>query len=141
VNVATDELLIAVATFSSPRIFKKESVSFKSYELIRFASLLNSSVIGGLDKLLNALMEEKQPGDIMTYADLDWSDGRSYSKLGFETKGHKEPEPIFLHLGTMERSSKVDVNEPEHEADPLLAPDRLTIYNMGSLKFVRETSI
>ncbi|TLV02857.1 hypothetical protein [Dyadobacter luticola] len=125
----TDELLVAVATFSSPRVFQSDTLPYKSYELIRFASLLHTNVVGGLDKLLHAFIEEKSPGDIMTYADLDWSDGASYTKLGFHLTGKREPETYRLEPATLKRT----LAQPEHsDADETL------VYNMGSLKFVKR---
>jgi hypothetical protein len=47
---------------------------FRSYELLRFASLQGYVVVGGMDKLMKAFMHENQPDDIMSYADKDWSE-------------------------------------------------------------------
>jgi hypothetical protein len=128
-NREGDELLVAVATFSHPRIFQKETGPIRSYELIRFASALGSNVVGGLDKLLNAFVKERQPDDIMTYADLEWSDGASYRKLGFEMKGQTPPIPFNLDLETMSRSTKI-LSEQAKE-------DQVVVYNAGSLKYVK----
>ncbi|MEO6286264.1 MAG: hypothetical protein ABIN80_25990 [Dyadobacter sp.] len=124
-----EELLVAVATFSHPRIFQQEQKAIRSYELIRFASVLDSNVIGGLDKLLNAFVKDRQPDDIMTYADLEWSDGASYRKLGFEMKGQTPPIAFNLDLNKIARSSK--------SAETDVREGQVTVYNAGSLKFVK----
>lgn len=80
----TEEILVAVASFSTARTFVREGVSYRSFELIRFANLNGFTVVGGFDKLLQTFIKEQKPDDIMTYADADWSVGASYEKLGFE---------------------------------------------------------
>lgn len=79
-----EEILMAVASFSTARTFVREGVSYRSFELIRFANLKGFTVVGGFDKLMQTFIKEQNPDDIMTYADADWSDGASYEKLGFE---------------------------------------------------------
>ena len=51
--------LIAVATFSGARTMKiGERAGTRSFELIRFATLQNYVVVGGMDKLLKALIKD-----------------------------------------------------------------------------------
>ncbi|NIJ54185.1 hypothetical protein [Dyadobacter arcticus] len=133
IDEEAEELLVAAATFSYPRIFQQEGKDYKSYELIRSASLLHTNVVGGLDKLMHAFINDRHPGDIMTYADLEWSGGESYSKLGFEVRGIKQPEPFLLDDETMTRSSRSDGST---NTFPLTKPYTL-IYNMGSIKYVK----
>jgi hypothetical protein len=66
--------LVAVATFAKPRFDKEADI-----ELIRYASKLNTTVVGGLSKLLKT-----QTGVITTYANRDFSVAKAYKKLGFE---------------------------------------------------------
>ncbi|WP_439559052.1 hypothetical protein [Dyadobacter sp.] len=121
------ELLVAVATFSYPRIFNKDTQPLRSHELIRAASLLNTNVVGGVDKLLQAFIRDKMPGDIMTYADLEWSAGKSYARLGFKEVSRTAPEIICLDTYSMGRSS----------ASNSQASQQVNIRNMGSIKFVK----
>jgi len=123
------ELLVAVATFSHPRIFERDEKPFRSYELIRFANLLNTTVIGGFDKLLTFFEEDCKPDDIMTYADLDWSDGASYKRLGFKAASDKKPMQFWLNTEKLERSFK-----PKNIGNDNL----IEVYNGGSRKFVKE---
>ena len=128
-NRAAPELLVAVATFSHARIFEREGKPFRSYELIRFANLLDTTVIGGLDKLLRFFEEDCKPDDIMTYADMEWSDGASYKRLGFEAVSDKAPIPFWLDKKTLKRTRR-----PEKMDNDNL----IEVYNGGSRKFVRE---
>ena len=83
--------LIAVATFSNARKWIKEGKEIRSYEWTRYASLPALRVSGGMGKLLNAFINEVQPDDIMSYADLEWSEGEVYKALGFAEEAPKDP--------------------------------------------------
>jgi hypothetical protein len=117
--------LIAVATFSGGRTMKVGARANKrSYELIRFASLKGSVVMGGMDKLLKAFTEEHQPDDIMSYADRDWSDGRSYDKLGFTKIENSLPQTFYINPKTLERIANKGDN-------------CFNIFNTGNIKFIK----
>lgn len=133
-DASADELLVAVATYSNARIFEQNGEPFRSHELIRFASLLNTNVVGALDKLLNAFIREKMPDDIMTYADLEWSDGRSYKRLGFEERGYMAPRKAVVELSDMRRVRTHEQTGPTAGQPPV---EYLTVYNLGSIKYVR----
>ncbi len=128
-NSTPQKLLIAVATFSGGRTMKiGERAGTRSFELIRFATLQNYVVVGGMDKLLKAFIKEHQPDDIMSYADRDWSDGRSYDKLGFTKIENTSPQPFYLNLKTLERST---INLPTQNERP-------KIFNTGSIKYIKQ---
>lgn len=88
--------LVAVATFSNARKWVKGDKTIRSYEWTRYASLPGVRLSGGMGKLLNAFIEEVNPDDIMTYADLEWSQGKVYETLGFRMEGHKEPVSFII---------------------------------------------
>lgn len=127
-DITSDNLLVAVATFSRPRIFPRADKPFRSYELIRFSNLLDMTVVGGINKLLSAFCKEVNPDDIMTYVDLEWSDGKGYNKLGFEEISEKPPIIFMLDTQSNERFSLRNSNEDDH---------LIEIFNAGSLKFVK----
>ena len=83
--------LVAVATFSNARKWIKGEKTIRSYEWTRYASLPGVRLSGGMGKILKVFIEEVNPDDIMTYADLEWSQGKVYEALGFKKEGHKEP--------------------------------------------------
>lgn len=126
------EALVAVASFSGGKNILRERGTFRSFELIRFANHLDCTVVGGLDKLLKAFVTELQPDDIMTYADRDWSDGRSYERLGFERMGATPPHTFWVNPNTWER----------HYAERLLPDDIglhwIKVYNSGNWKFLKK---
>ncbi len=124
-----DELLVAVATFSQPRNIPRDGQPFRSYELVRFANRLNCTVVGGLDKLLNAFVSEHHPDDIMTYADRDWSDGRSYERLGFERVGETEPLQFWVKPGEWVRYYPNQISD---------TAGMIPVWNAGNIKFVKR---
>ena len=83
--------LVAVATFSNARKWQKGEKIIRSYEWTRYASLPGVRINGGMGKVLKAFIKDVQPDDIMSYADLEWSEGAVYEQLGFELDGHKTP--------------------------------------------------
>lgn len=82
--------LVAVAEFSNARKWQKNDKTIRSYEWIRYASLPGVRINGGMGKVLGQFIKEVQPDDIMSYADLEWSEGDVYAQLGFVLEGKKE---------------------------------------------------
>lgn len=83
--------LVAVATFSNARKWQKGEKTIRSYEWTRYASLPGVRINGGMGKVLKAFIKEVQPDDIMSYADLEWSEGSVYEQLGFCLEGKRAP--------------------------------------------------
>lgn len=95
--------LIAVATFSNARKWIKDGKEIRSYEWTRYASVPELRVNGGMGKLLKAFIKEVQPDDIMSYADLEWSEGKVYEALGFSEEQPKEAVSFEIDPETWER--------------------------------------
>lgn len=113
-NCTTGEL-VAVATFSNARRWEKQGRTVSSYEWVRYASLKDTRVVGGMGKLLKAFIEERHPDDIMTYAistavpgreirEGVESDGNVYRKLGFQEESRRT-FPSRLPSGTATSTS------------------------------------
>ncbi len=118
----SDELLLAVMTFSGSKKYYLEDNIVHSFELIRFANLNGFNIIGGYTKMLKHFIQEKTPGNIMTYIDADWSDGKKISKLGFELIA--KTSPMYFQLDENHNRVKVkNVNEAE-------------VVNSGSFKYI-----
>lgn len=124
----TVPLLVAVATFSGGRTMKiGNRADTRSFELIRFATLQGYVVVGGINKLLKAFIKEHQPDDIMSFADRDWSDGRSYDKLGFIRIENSLPQSFYINLKTFKRLSIISLTDNQY----------LKIFNTGSIKYIK----
>jgi len=120
------ETLVAVAEFSNARKWKKGDKNILSYEWIRYASVPGVRVVGGMGKMLSTFIEEVSPDDLMSYADLEWSDGRAYRELGFEEDGLKDPVDFWIDPLFYTRIPVLKGDEPE---------SALCYRNFGSLKY------
>jgi hypothetical protein len=123
-------LLVAVASFSNSKTIIRNGEAFRSYELIRFANLLNCTVVGGLNKLLKNFIREQNPDDIMSYADRDWSDGNSYQQTGFELIEATSPQTFLVNPITFKRLSASKIT-PEIDISQFVE-----VKNSGNLKYL-----
>ena len=135
--------LVAVAEFSNARKWVKGDKTIRSYEWIRYASMPDLRISGGMGKILQKFIEDIRPDDIMSYADMEWSDGSVYRQLGFTKEGTKSPVLFRIDRNSWTRTP---VSREEcHNLAPMAlpAPDTLdsglpafSYYrNLGSLKF------
>ncbi len=83
--------LIALMTFSKARFSNHE------WEMIRFCSLLNTSIVGGANKLFQHFINTHNPNSVVTYADIRLFDGKVYEKLGF-SHSHNTPPAYFYFI-------------------------------------------
>ena len=121
--------MVAVATFSDGRRREDGTVS---YEWVRYASVQGVRVVGGMGRLLDAFVAtvgDGTPMDVMTYADLEWYDGRSYLRLGFKPCGDRAPVWFLCRPGCPGRQ----VCRTEAAVDDV---DGVKICNLGSRKYV-----
>ena len=121
--------LVAVATFSNARKWQKGDKVIRSYEWTRYASLPGVRISGGMGKVLKAFIEEVHPDDIMSYADLEWSEGKVYEQLGFVLEGRKEP----VMFGVDEDWRRFPI-KPGMTMGTGMIPNRF-FQNMGSNKY------
>ena len=91
------EILVSVMLFCKPRIgFGNGKQVEGRYELVKFASLLNTIVIGAASKLLNYFIKNSDATEIYSFADRRWSDGNLYEKLGFEKVSVNPPNYFYI---------------------------------------------
>ena len=86
--------LVAVASFSKARRWSKkgengEKETICSYEWLRYASLPELRVLGGMGRILARFIEDFHPDDIMSYVPLRHFSGEVYESLGFVCEGVK----------------------------------------------------
>ena len=121
--------MVAVATFSDGRRREDGTVS---YEWVRYASVQGVRVVGGMGRLLDAFVAtvgDGTPMDVMTYADLEWYDGRSSLRLGFKPCGDRAAVWFLCRPGCPGRQ----VCRPEAAVAEV---DGVKICNLGSRKYV-----
>jgi hypothetical protein len=135
-----EERLVAAASFSSPRIFFRENnKKCRSFELLRYANLLHYRIIGGIGKIISLFDKELNPDDIMTYADLDWSQGKSYQTLKFAKVAMTVPQQFWVHKDTMLRYNENKISKELKTTDiPIKKQDYIKIYNAGNFKYILD---
>lgn len=138
--------LVAVALFSGGRPMNRIAPDYRSYELIRFASLIGFTVTGGFSKLLKHFINLVKPDDLMSYADKDWSLGNAYDLSGFKLVEESPAVAIWLNRTTLKRSfthrlptalqaGMKEMNKEQQE-QYLLENDYLPVFNTGNLKYI-----
>lgn len=130
---------LAAATFSAPRWMDRGGERVQSWEWIRYASLPDLTVVGGMSRLLAAFVEEVHPQEVMTYADLEWSPGAAYEKMGFEAVSHR-PGVVYCVCPTdwsRHSLSKIQ-NDRRYRSDGHQMASWPRIQNLGSVKYLRR---
>ena len=81
--------LVSIMAFGSLRKNLGQSNKDGSWELLRFASKLGVSVIGGASKLFKYFTTHYEYNVLISYADRCWSNGELYQKLGMTISKNK----------------------------------------------------
>lgn len=127
-----DNEIVAIATFSKGRKMNRLSSEKRGFELISFCCKKNISITGGLSKLLKAFITDLQPGDIMTYVDKDWSEGKAYLKIGFKLHSETPPQSFLFNTKTLAKQ-KVSI---DFELESNNNKNTILVKNSGNLKLV-----
>jgi len=144
--------LVSVMTIGSARFSKKYDT-----ELLRFASKLNTSVIGGFSRLLNFASSVMELGIMVSYADVRFSsvnpENTVYSKHGFKHLGISNPNYFYFKRGSQDvvfsrisfqkhkladKLENFNANETEYQNMINHGYDRF--WDCGNHIFVREYS-
>lgn len=88
--------LVSVMTFCNIRKSLGNNYSEGLFELSRFASKLDTSVIGGFSKIFTYFIRNYEFTSIITYADLRWSEGNIYSVCNFEFSHVSDPSYWYI---------------------------------------------
>ena len=129
-------------TFNKPRL--GIGTNFNGYELSRFCNKLDTTVIGGADKLLKYFIKTYNPKEIISYADRRWSQGNLYEKIGFTKKNINKPNYSYIiglnrkhRFGYRKEILKKDgfdtKNKTEHEI--MLERKIYRIYDCGTITY------
>lgn len=137
------EKLVAVATFSAGRPMKRlvggQERILDSYEWVRYASLPDCRISGGMGRLLDAFVNEVHPDEVMSYADYEWSSGDAYLRLGFEKVGEKPPMNFYVDRSTFKRISAKKASAERRFRGEDFPPEKyVLISNLGSAKYLRQ---
>ena len=87
-----DDSLVAVMTFRTS-FREKEN---KPYELSRFCSDYDYSVVGIAGRLFKHFVKKYSPEQVITFGDRRWNTGLVYEKLGFKFKYNTPPNYWYV---------------------------------------------
>jgi hypothetical protein len=132
--------LVSLMTFDNSEGRKK--MEDGGWNLSRFCNKLNTNVIGSASKLLKYFIKRYNPKRIISFADMDWSLGDLYYKLGFDLV--KILNPDYKYLLESKRVNKQRFTKSKliksgfNEGTENLITEKLgilKIYNVGQMKF------
>lgn len=128
-----DNQLVSLMTFGKLRstMGRSADTSEECYELVRFCSLRNTTVIGGADKLFKYFVNHWNPQSVRSFSDRAHTRGTLYSKLGFTRKHESSPGYVWVdgstdiayhRMNSQKRNIKrflhdpdIDLNQSERE--------------------------
>lgn len=132
--------LVSVMTFSKDNISRK----IKDWELNRFCTIKDTTVVGGAARLLNRFMKEYSPDKLISYSDNRWSSGNVYKQLGFKFSHVTPPNYWYFkpneykryHRYNLRKTDKDDCNLTEWENRISEGWNR--IWDCGNTKWILE---
>lgn len=140
--------LVEVMTFSKLRKSLGNNSQDGSFELLRLASLKNTNIIGGANKLFKYFISKYQPKYILSFADRSWSNTNKniYQKLGMTLVGNTIPGYYYYDVSTKitkyhrfnfrkDKLIKLGYDKSLTEFDITDKMGLLRVYNSGNLKF------
>lgn len=91
-----DGELVALATFKKTNMVKGGNGD--RWELSRFCTSLNTTVVGAASRLIQHFMKDHNPNrlDLISYADARWSTGALYQGIGFKFDSRTAPSYWYL---------------------------------------------
>jgi len=140
-----NKTLVALMSFSKATKSKKYE-----WELVRYATILNSVVVGGASRLLSNFIKDKLPTNIVSYADNSFSNGNMYEVLGFRNDGISSPSYFYVEKCNLMRrhrfafrkselQKKNMINEGETEEEAIFRCGKYyKIYDCGKIRYIWE---
>jgi hypothetical protein len=86
------DTLYSVMTFGKPRF----NSAYK-WELLRFSTILGTTVIGGASKLFKHFIKTVNPENVISYSDKQYGSGAVYGNLGFEFISTSPPSYYYTN--------------------------------------------
>ena len=138
-----DDSLVEIATFGKLRNILHSNGQENQYELYRLCSKSGYTVVGGVSKLLTHFIRKYQPKQIVSYANLDISNGNVYNsffkKISITSPGYYWSKDGYkYHRSNFTKHILVkngyDKNKTEEEIMHELGYYK--VYDSGNIKYV-----
>jgi len=135
--------LVSCMSFGRPRYNKKYQ-----WELLRFCSLEDYTIVGGASRLFAKFVLENHPTSVISYCDLRWGIGQVYSALGMICEGTTPPSYWLVNPKDSAKIKKHRSQFMKHKLvnlghDPKLTEHEITkslglfrVYDCGTSKWV-----
>lgn len=124
-------------------IMSFKNIRNKTYELMVFCNLLNTTITGGFAKLLKSFISDFNPSCIVSYVDKRWDNGELFDDNGFKHIRDKNPDYSYIighkrEIKTKYRKKNLidqgfDANKTENEI--MLERGIPRIYDCGTMVF------
>lgn len=101
-------------------------------EISRFASCVNTSVVGGLSRLLSYIQKHLKIERIMTYADRRFGQGAGYEKCGFKKAGDTGLDYWYTDCDIRIDRSKIQTSKDKSEKEIAAEMKLLKVWGCGS---------
>ena len=146
VGLYYDDSLVEIATFGKLRNILHSNGQENQYELYRLCSKSGYTVVGGVSKLLTYFIRKYQPKQIVSYANLDISNGNVYNsffkKISITLPGYYWAKDGYkYHRSNFAKHILVkngyDKNKTEEEIMHELGYYK--VYDSGNIKYVWES--
>jgi hypothetical protein len=140
--------LVSILTFGKSRFDKNVE-----WELIRFANVLNTSIVGGFQKLFKHFIRTYNPNSIVSYADKRYSIGNIYRSVGMKEIQNDAVNYYYFNKREGIRYSRHQFqkhkledklpifDESLSEGDNMKMNGFYKIYDCGNYKFVWRKSL
>jgi hypothetical protein len=123
--------LVQLMSFSNTR-YNKNLKNENEWEIIRGCPGSNTSVIGGISKLLKHFIRDYKPSKIFSYCDFNKFNGKSYEAVGMKFIGYTSPDKTWIVNG--EAIKRNPNRYQELKGNPV-------IWGSGSKKYVLELEV
>lgn len=130
--------LVEIMTFGKAFFSRDKSID---YECIRSITKLNTTVVGGMNKLFNYFVNNWHPNKILYYVDYNTHIGNSMAKLGFDFVNYSKGGIINISNSkeTIEKYGYVFNRKPQAHKEIMEYVKQgkiFTIYDAGVKKYV-----
>jgi len=130
-----NDTLVSVMTFLKGDVSKR----VVGWELNRFCTTLDTTVVGGANKLFNYFVNTYSPEQVTSFADRRWSNSSAfYSLLGFTLDGVTPVNYWYFAPGETQRKHRYSfkTNKYNTEKEQIDFYNLKTIYDCGSYRFL-----
>ena len=139
-----EDVLVSIMTFGKPRYNKDVE-----WELLRFSSKLNTTIVGGASKMLKYFEKTYKPSSLLSYANRRWSQGNVYEKLGFDFIEDTKPNLFYVDSkGNIHSRIKFQKHKLKDMLDNyddsvtgienMLNNGYRTLYDCGNKKYIKQ---